>query len=88
MIKHILILLTFFLSNHIFSQKLLTPYEASKYLETTTYANCINFYKKLGKLSGNIQIKTFGNTDAGYPLHLIVFSGNKSFVPSVWEKEN
>ena len=88
MIKHILILLTFFLSTHIFSQKLLTPYENSKYLETTTYANCINFYKKLSKLSSKIQIKTFGNTDAGYPLHLVVFNGNKSFIPSVWKKEN
>ena len=46
------------------------------------------FEKKLSKLSSKIQIKTFGNTDAGYPLHLVVFNGNKSFIPSVWKKEN
>ena len=69
-------------------QKYITAFQKSNGLETTTYFNCINFYKNLSKQSANIQIKTFGNTDAGYPLHLVVFSADKSFEPTKWQQQN
>jgi len=80
--------LTFFVALVANAQQLATTFEKSNGLETTTYANCIAFYKQLAASSSQIQIKTFGNTDAGYPLHLIVFSGDKSFTPTNWQQHN
>ncbi|MBC7722653.1 MAG: M14 family metallopeptidase [Pedobacter sp.] len=72
----------------VYGQKYITAFQKSNGLETTTYFNCIDFYKNLSKQSANIKIKAFGNTDAGYPLHLVVFSGDKSFEPTKWQQQN
>jgi hypothetical protein len=80
--------LTFFVVLIVNAQELTTTFEKSAGLETATYADCIAFYKKLAAISSNIQVKTFGNTDAGYPLHLIIFSNDKSFSPTNWQQLN
>ena len=74
--------------NTIVAQSLQTTFEKSKGLETTTYDDCIQFYKKLSTQYNTIQLKEFGKTDAGYPLHLIVFSKDKTFSPTKWQNEN
>ncbi|MFY8004620.1 MAG: M14 family zinc carboxypeptidase, partial [Chitinophagaceae bacterium] len=58
------------------AQQLITPYENSKGTETTTYEACISFYKKLAKQYPQVTLKKMGKTDAGYPLHLVVYEKN------------
>jgi len=79
---------TFFLIATSIAQVKPITFEVSNGLETTTYDKCIAFYKQLAKSSAKLQVKTVGTTDAGYPLHLIIFNGDKNFVPSSWQQQN
>ncbi|TAE66610.1 MAG: hypothetical protein EAY68_06055, partial [Bacteroidetes bacterium] len=49
----------------------ITPFEATDSQATSTYGQCIKFYENLAKNFKNVSVKTFGSTDAGYPLHVI-----------------
>ncbi len=79
--KTIFACLLCFLSLQSLAQKLLTPFEKSKGLETTTYAQCIAFYHQLSAETGHIGIDSFGSSDAGYPLHVITFPPHAARVP-------
>ncbi len=70
------------------AQNFLTPFEISKRNNTATYFECIDFYKKLDAAFTTITVKNFGNTDAGYPLHLVLYSADKSFNPQQWHQKN
>ncbi len=70
-----------------YAQKPLTVFEKSKEQATATYEECIEFYTDVSKVYNNIQIKTFGKTDAGYPLQVVVVSNDKSIEPTKWKKE-
>src|SRR5688500_9550189 len=61
------------------SQTLKTVFETSGGKESPTYAECINFYKKLDAQSDLVQMKAHGQTDAGFPLHLVLVSADKDF---------
>ncbi len=61
-----------------------TRFEKSNGKETATYVECIDHYRALAKQSKNILIKTMDTTDAGYPLHLVLYSTDKSFDPTKW----
>ncbi len=65
-----------------------TRFEKSNGTETATYFETINFYKALDKSSHNILMKEGGMSDAGYPLHIVLISADKSFDPIVWHKKN
>lgn len=69
------------------SQPLLTTFEKSGGKQTATYTQVIAYYQQLAKRFPAITIKTFGSTDAGYPLHLVLFSADKSFDPAQWKKQ-
>ncbi|MEO1487748.1 MAG: M14 family metallopeptidase [Bacteroidota bacterium] len=56
-----------------------TPYEASKTLETATYEESIAFYKRLARDFPEVNIQTLGNTDSGFPLHLVTFNPDGDF---------
>lgn len=87
--KIVIQVLSFFLfSFNIAAQSDETAFERSKGTETATYLQTISFYQQLSKKYPQVQIKTFGTTDAGYPLHLILLSSNKKFDPKQWHKEN
>jgi hypothetical protein len=60
-------------------KKLLTPFEKGNGNQSTTYTECISFYKELASLSDKILIKEMGLTDSGKPLHIVVFSDDKNF---------
>lgn len=80
-----------FLFSHLFivsgfSQKWVTPFEFSKETESATYFECIDYYKKLDAAYSVIKVFTMDSTDAGYPLHLIVYSKDGQFTPEVWRK--
>src|SRR5687767_1743717 len=66
----------------------ITPFEKSNGQETATYFEVIDFYKKLDRAHGKVLMKEMGPTDAGYPLHIVMVSGDGSFDPAVWHKQN
>ena len=65
----------------------ITPFEKSKGAQTATYFEAVDYYKKLASSFSTISIKTFGVTDAGYPLHLVLFSTDKNFNPAQWHQQ-
>ncbi len=66
----------------------LTPFEKSTGTETATYFEAVDFYKKLATTSTKIKLQQMGQTDAGYPLHLVLISNNKNFNPATWHSQN
>ncbi|SHK85165.1 Zinc carboxypeptidase [Chitinophaga jiangningensis] len=62
-----------------FAQQLLTRYERSNGNETATYQEVIAYYQQLTKKYPQIKMLEMGNTDAGYPLHLVIYSPTKDF---------
>lgn len=86
--KKILLLLQVFMSTTLFAQKWQTVFEKTNGKETVTYYQCINYYKELDAAFPSIKIKEFGITDAGYPLHLVLFSTDGKHDPIQWHKDN
>jgi Zinc carboxypeptidase len=67
----------------------LTPFELSKDKNyTATYPEIISWYQKLGKQYGQMKLFSYGITDIGKPLTLIVLSKDKVFDPAQIKKQN
>ncbi|MHB1278697.1 MAG: M14 family zinc carboxypeptidase [Bacteroidia bacterium] len=73
------ILLPLFVTLH--GQEFLTECERSGGTCTFTYEAGIQFCEQLDSLSPYISLFTYGKTDAGEPLHLLVFDADKNFNP-------
>lgn len=73
--------------NKIQAQKFPTIFEQSNYKESATYFECIRYYQQLTKQFTNIHIVNFGNTDAGYPLQIVLLSNDQKFNPEKWRQE-
>lgn len=84
MFKQIVLSITLFFSLVVQAQ--LTPFERSGGKETATYAQVIAYYKLLAQTHKNISVREIGTTDAGYPLHLVLFSADGKFDPVQWHK--
>lgn len=56
-----------------------THFEKSKGTETPTYAETIDFYIQLAKDFPEVNIQTIGDTDSGYPLHMVTFNPDGDF---------
>lgn len=84
--KKIIIGLLFFATQNSFAQQ--TVFEKSKSTESASYFEIINFYKKLDTQNDIVSVKEMGETDAGYPLHLVLVSSDKTFEPAKWELQN
>lgn len=66
-----------------------TPFERSNKKETTTYEESIAFYESLAKTyPQQAKLFTYGSTDFGKPLHLLVLSKQKIFDPITLRKSN
>ncbi len=63
-------------------------FEKSNGLESSTYFEVIDWYKKLDKQSNQVLVKEMGMTDAGYPLHLVLVSADGKFDPEKWHFQN
>ncbi|MDX1905202.1 MAG: M14 family zinc carboxypeptidase [Thermonemataceae bacterium] len=74
--------LFYFFSFLAFSQNLQTPFELSKGTQTATYQEGIGFYEQLDKQYEEIKLLQYGTSDAGFPLHLAVYSADGDFEPS------
>lgn len=57
----------------------ITHFELTNGSETTTYLQTIEFYIQLAKEFSEINIQTIGETDSGYPLHLVTFNSDADF---------
>jgi hypothetical protein len=51
-----------------------TPFEKGNGNQTSTYQECIEFYKTLASDFGTVTLEEIGKTDSGQPLHLIHYS--------------
>jgi len=56
------------------SKDFTTLFETSKGTETPEYADVITYYKNLAKAYSEITMFEFGETDSGFPLHLVVYN--------------
>ncbi|TCD13029.1 hypothetical protein EZ449_01925 [Pedobacter frigidisoli] len=65
-----------------------TLYEISGKTETTTYTAAISYYESLAKSYPKSKLLTYGSTDFGKPLHLLVLSNDKIFDPIAIRKSN
>ena len=77
-----------FITSISFSQNLITSFEKSNGKQTATYFECINFYQSLAKKFSTIKILTGDTTDAGYSLHVVLFSADKNFNINAWHKQH
>ena len=76
-----------FISLNSFAQQ--TPFERSQQKETTTYNEAISFYEGLAKTyPQQAKLLTYGSTDFGKPLHLLVLSKGKVFDPIALRKSD
>ena len=66
------------------AQDLQTVFEKSKGTQTPVYPEIISFYTKLDKISPKLLVRKMGMSDAGYPLHLVLFSNDGKFDPATW----
>ncbi len=56
-----------------------TVFEKSEGLETATYDETISFYKNLSKEYSEISMDSIGETDSGYPLHIVTLNPEGEF---------
>lgn len=57
----------------------ITHFESSDGKETPTYSETIEFYMALAKEFPEINIQTVGETDSGYPLHVVTYNPDGDF---------
>lgn len=65
-----------------------TPFELSGKIETTTYTAAITYYENLAKTYPEAKLLSYGNTDFGKPLHVLVLSRDRVFDPSEIRKHD
>lgn len=70
-----------------YAQNFTTPFEISSGKQSATYYECIEYYKKLDASYNTILVKTGDTTDAGYPLHVVLYSADGEFNPAVWHRQ-
>ena len=64
--------------------QLKTVFELSNGDQTPTYPRIIDWWKQLDRMTGQVRMETRGQTDAGFPLHLVVVSADgKTDWPSI-----
>lgn len=65
-----------------------TPYELGNKNQTATYEQAIAYYKQLAEVFPQAKLLSYGMTDFGKPLHLLVLSKHKVFDPAELKKNN
>jgi hypothetical protein len=68
-------------TNHKNNDDLKTLFEKTNGKETVTYQEGIAYFEKLAAYFDQVHMLTYGKTDIGKPLHLVVVSENKNFNP-------
>ncbi|WP_293745122.1 M14 family metallopeptidase [uncultured Pedobacter sp.] len=83
-----ILLLVFTLSFSLTAMAQQSPFELSGKTATTTYTEAISYYKNLAKTYRQAKLLTYGLTDFGKPLHLLVLSRDRVFDPVQISKQN
>ena len=78
----------FFLATTFYLKAQQSPFEKSNGNVSATYFEAIDWYKNLAKISPLVFVKEMGQTDAGYPLHLVLISNDGKFDPKEWHRQN
>src|SRR5438552_2134078 len=86
--KKLLIVVFIFSGRFIFCQIMTTKFEQTNAKQSPTYSEIIDWWQKLDKQSEYVKLLTMGMTDAGFPLHLLVVSGDKDFNFESLRKKN
>ncbi len=73
------LLFTMSLFQSSFAQNLTTLFEQSGGTKTPTYFEIVDWWKRLDEKSGKVKVLAMGETDAGFPLHLIVVGNNGDY---------
>ncbi|MDR6786032.1 hypothetical protein ABIE26_004498 [Pedobacter africanus] len=84
--KHFLNLLLLLIFMNASAQQ--TPYELSGKTETATYQETIKYYQLLDQAYPECKLLTYGNTDFGKPLNVLVLARDKVFDPITIRKNN
>jgi hypothetical protein len=86
--RPLLLFCSVFLSAVLFAQKIpLTRFEQSGGKESPTYAEIIAWWKALDAATPLVKMQAMGETDSGFPLHLILVSSDGDFdIPSIKRK--
>ncbi len=71
-----ILLFCFYISN---AQSHITLFEKSKGTQTPVYADIIKWWQQLDKDYKIVKMQAYGQTDAGFPLHLVTVSGDQDF---------
>ncbi|MGF7215237.1 hypothetical protein GGR92_001377 [Spirosoma lacussanchae] len=58
---------------------LVTPYERSQGRQTATYAEIIEYYRRLDRQFDQAKLMDVGKTDVGQPLHVFLLAADKGF---------
>lgn len=61
------------------------PFEQNEN-QTATYQEGIAFYESLAEVSEQVEMKAWGSTDIGLPIHTVVFSSDGTFDPTAIRK--
>lgn len=72
----IFLLLSYFSA---YSQNFITRYEQSGGTESPAYSEIISWWKAIDAAYPTVKMREMGSTDAGFPLHLIMVSTDKTF---------
>ena len=85
-----LVLIYFFIicCSPVISQHHKTVFELSNGKQTATYFNIVDYYKSLDAAFTTITVQKHGITDAGYPLHTVVFCNDQQFNASKLIQKN
>lgn len=86
--KKILLYLLFFLPSFCLKAQTayLTLFEETKGKETPEYADVIAYFQTLSNDFEEVRIVEMGTTDAGLPLHVVLFDRQQDFDPKKWHE--
>ena len=77
--KFVIILILFFTLNLSAQKKYITPFEKGNGNTTPTYEEIIQYYTSLAAGFKTLRIEKTGDTDAGYPIHVITYDASAKF---------
>ncbi len=66
----------------------ITPFERSNGRQTATFAEAIEYYKKLSTTYSTVMLGDAGITDNGYPLKVVYYTKDGKFTKDDWKKNN
>lgn len=86
--RSVFILMFCCLSGWSYGQNFSTVFEKSGGKQTATYFECIEYYRQLSDKYSSLKMVPFDTTDAGYPLHLVLYSKDRLFDPAKAHQQN